>query len=150
MKMYMRIDGPAEALHKRDRAGLHGGPRGALLHGLLDVVLPDGAADDRMDAGGELSGGRHPIAQRHRDRHDPLPHGHPGEHLLDEMGGLLRHAPPRTGGAKAPHMLCTAYAGICEVNDYAEYEEIKLTETMTSRLGGSVRPGIVLRISFSL
>jgi hypothetical protein len=101
MKMYMRIDGPAEALHKGDRAGLHGGPRGALLDRVRDIILGDGAADDRMDAGGERSGGRYPVPQRHGHRDHPLPRGHPGDDLLDEMGGLLRHAPPRTGGAKA-------------------------------------------------
>ncbi len=99
--MQIQIDASTEALQERHRAGLHGGPRGALLHGVIDIILPDGAADNGMDCGGELSGGRHPITKGNGYRDDPLPRGYPGNHLLDEMGRLLRHAPAGTRGAKS-------------------------------------------------
>jgi len=64
-------------------------------------MLSNGAADDGMDLGGQLSGGRHPVAQGNGHRDDPLTRRHPGDDLLDEMGGLLGHAPGGTRGAKA-------------------------------------------------
>jgi len=34
-------------------------------------------------------------------RHHPLTHRHPGNDMIDEMGGRFRHASGATGGAKA-------------------------------------------------
>jgi hypothetical protein len=88
-------------LQKRDRAGLYAGPGGALLDRLIDIILSDGTADDGVDLGGQLSGGRYPVAQENGQRDDPLARGYPGNHLLDEMGRLLGHSPAGTRGAKA-------------------------------------------------
>jgi hypothetical protein len=75
--------------------------RSTLLDCSIDVVLPDGTADDGMNLRGEFSGGRHPVAQGNGNRDHPRTRGHPGDDLLDEMGRLLGHASSGTRGAKA-------------------------------------------------
>jgi hypothetical protein len=97
----IQIETAAKALQKRHRTGLHGGPCRPMPDRLIDIKLSDGAADDGMNLGGEFSRRRHPVAQGNGYRDHPLPRGHPRDHLLDEMGGLLRHAPAGTRGAKA-------------------------------------------------
>ena len=99
--MKIQIDAPAKALQKCDRAGLDSGSGGAVLDRLLDIILPDRAADDGMDAGGKRFGGGHPVAQGNGHRDDPLPRRYPRKHVLHEMRGHLGHAPPGTGGTKA-------------------------------------------------
>ena len=42
------------------------------------------------------------VAQRPGQREDPLPHGHVGDHAIDQLGGEGAHAPAATGGAEAP------------------------------------------------
>ena len=46
---------PAEALQKRDRAGLDGGPRGAVPHRVIDIILPDRTADNGYSSSVPLS-----------------------------------------------------------------------------------------------
>src|SRR5437899_9416111 len=52
MEMQMHIQGAAKALEKGDRARVDGGPLVTLGGRLVDVILPDGGANDRMDLGG--------------------------------------------------------------------------------------------------
>ena len=40
-------------------------------------------------------------AQRDRKREHPLPHRHPGNDVIDQVGGRLRHAAGTAGGTKA-------------------------------------------------
>ena len=43
MVVEIQINASTETLQKRHRAGLHGGTCCTLLHGLIDVILTDGA-----------------------------------------------------------------------------------------------------------
>ena len=44
---------------------------------------------------------RQSVAQAIRQRQDPLAYRHPRQHLVDEIGGPLRHAPPPTARTEA-------------------------------------------------
>ncbi len=44
---------------------------------------------------------RQAVAQAIRQRQDPLAHWYLWQHLVDEIGGTLRHAPPPTAQAEA-------------------------------------------------
>ena len=55
-----------------------------------------------MDLRGQLLGGGHPIPQGDWYRDDPLAGGDPGNDLLDQLGGGLGHATPRTRRTKPP------------------------------------------------
>ena len=98
----IEIEGTAKTLDKRDRAGVDGGALAPALDRLVDVILPDGGANDRMDLGREVLGRRCPVAQGDGHRDDPLPCRHPGNDLLDEVRRRLSHAPAGTRGAKPP------------------------------------------------
>src|SRR5215813_693571 len=52
MAMEVHIERTAKTLEKRDRARVDGGARVTALDRLVDVILPDGGANDRMDRGG--------------------------------------------------------------------------------------------------
>src|SRR5262249_40472072 len=95
-----------KALEKGDRSWVDGGPLMTLCDRLVDVILCNRGADDRMDFGREILRRRHPVAQGDGHRDDPLPRRHPGDDLLDEMRRHLGHAPRGTGRAK-PASLAT-------------------------------------------
>src|SRR5262249_57799724 len=102
MDMEVHIDPTAKTLDKRDRAWVEGGPLETACDRLVDVILTDGGAHDRMDLGREVLGPRHPVAQGDRHRDAPLAGKDPGNHLLHEMRGGLGPAPPRTGRTQTP------------------------------------------------
>jgi hypothetical protein len=93
------LEAAAEALDHGHRAG----------PAVLDAVRPRGArvegerhagihAQHRAAQGGVP---RQSVAQAIRQRQDPLAHRHPRQHLVDEIGGTLCHAPPSTARAEA-------------------------------------------------
>ena len=106
MKVQVHIDTTAKALDKRDRSRVHSIPCSATCDGLIDVILRDGTADNRMHLRRQVLRSRHPVAQGDGHRDDPLPRGDPGDDLLDEMCRHLRHAPPGTRRTK-PASLAT-------------------------------------------
>ena len=73
-----------------------------MLDRLVHIILPNRAADNGMNAGGERAGRRGPIAQRDGHRDHPLPGRHPRDHLFHQMRPHLGHAPSSTGGTKSP------------------------------------------------
>src|SRR5215510_1562251 len=117
-EMEVHIDGTAKALDKGHRPWLHLIPWDSACDCLGHIILSDRGANDRMDLRRQLLGRGHPIPQGEgaplnrrpsadavvgdRHRHDPLAGGAPGHDLLDEVGGGLGHAPPRTGRTKPP------------------------------------------------
>ena len=54
MEMEIQIDRTAKALDKRDRSWVDGGPLRTVCDRLVDVILPDRGANDRMDLGREV------------------------------------------------------------------------------------------------
>jgi hypothetical protein len=62
MEMEVQIERTAKTLDKRDRARVDGGPLVPVCDRLVDVILPDGGADDGMDLGREVLGPCHPVA----------------------------------------------------------------------------------------
>jgi hypothetical protein len=61
MKMEIEIEGTAKTLQKRDRPWLDLVAWDTACDRLVDVILTDGGADDRMDLRGQLWGRGHPI-----------------------------------------------------------------------------------------
>src|SRR4030095_13381074 len=61
MEMEGHIDRTAKTLDKRDRARVDGGPLVPLCDRLVDVVLPDGGADDGMELCREVLGPSPPV-----------------------------------------------------------------------------------------
>ena len=53
-KLQIEIEGTAKALDKGDRSRVDVRPLMTLCDRLVDVILPDGGANDRMDLGGEV------------------------------------------------------------------------------------------------
>src|SRR5262245_14157161 len=100
VKVHVEIERTAKALDKGDRARVDGGPLMTLCDRLVDVILPDGGANDGVDLGSEVLRRRHPVAQGDRHRDDPLAGGDPGNDLLDEMRRHLRHAAAGTRRTK--------------------------------------------------
>src|SRR5262249_12654296 len=100
VEMKIQIDRTAKTLDKGHRPRLNLGPWDTACDRLVHIILPNRGADDGMNLRGELLGRSHPIPQADRHRYDPLARRHPGDDLLDEVGGGLGHAPPGTGGAK--------------------------------------------------
>ena len=56
--------------------------------------------DISMEAEGVIPG--QPVAEAVRQAQHPLAHGHPREHMVDEMRGPLGDAPPPTARAETP------------------------------------------------
>src|SRR5262249_9064122 len=102
MEMEVHIERAAKTLEKRDRARVDGGSRVTALDRLVDVILPDGHADDGMDLGRELRGCRHPVAQVVGHRDAPSTCRAPGHDLPAEVRPRLRHAPPGTRRTNPP------------------------------------------------
>src|SRR5215831_17493309 len=100
MDMEVELERTPKALDKRDRSRVDLLPLYATLDRLVDIILPDGGTNDRMDLGREVLGRRHPVAQRDRHRDDPLASRHPGHDARDEVGRRLGHAPGCTRGTK--------------------------------------------------
>jgi hypothetical protein len=95
----VELEAAAEALDHRHRAG----------PAALDAVRPRGARVEGEERAGihaqhRAAQGvipRQAVAQAIRQRQDPLAYRHPRQHLVDEIGGTLRHAPPSTARAEA-------------------------------------------------
>ena len=112
MRMHIHIDGAAESLDKGHRSRLHLVSWDTACDRLVDVILSDGGAVDRMDPRGEILGRSHPIPQGEgaplnwrpsadavagdRHRHDPLAYWHPGDDPLNQVRGGLGHPPTGT------------------------------------------------------
>ena len=100
MEVDVRVERPPESLHDGDGAATPVGdpsvPRlapqktedrahGSPHHGAAEGVIPG-----------------QPVTEAVRQTEHPLPHGHPREHMVDEMRGSLGHAPPPTARAETP------------------------------------------------
>ena len=59
------------------------------------------AADDLQDGREQLGMRSEQQAKRDRKREHPLLHRHPGDDLIDQVGGRLRHAPGATARTEA-------------------------------------------------
>src|SRR5262249_45996414 len=123
VEMQIELEGTAETLDKGDRPWVDGGPLVTALDRLIDVILPDGGANDRMDLGGEVLRSRHPVAQGDGHRDDPLACRHPGEDLLDEMRRHLRHAAAGTRRTKAASLATEGHQELVLARVTAEPEK---------------------------
>ena len=90
----MRFDGPAKSLDDGHRAA-------ATVHdaGLSGHVAQE--PEDRThvhpnDSAAQVVIPGQLVAQTRRHTQDPLPHGHRGEHTVDQVRGAFRHAAPAT------------------------------------------------------
>ena len=77
-------------LDERDGAGVG---FGALESGLLDQKCRYDAVDDLQDGREQLGMRSEQQAKGDRKREHPLPHRHPGNDVIEQVGGGLRHAP---------------------------------------------------------
>jgi hypothetical protein len=59
------------------------------------------AVDDLQDGREQLGMRSEQQAKRDRKREHPLPHRHPGDDVIDQVGGRLRHAPGATARTEA-------------------------------------------------
>jgi hypothetical protein len=89
----VELEGTAKELDKRDRTRVDLQPLHTALDCLVDVILCNGPADDRMGFGSEVLRRRHPVPQRDRYRDDPLAGCDLGDDALNEVCGRLGHAP---------------------------------------------------------
>jgi hypothetical protein len=67
----------------------------------LDQKCRYDAVDDLQDRREQLGMCSEQNAQRDRKREHPLPHRHPGDDVIDQVGGGLRHAPGATARTEA-------------------------------------------------
>ena len=141
MKVQVHIDTTAKALDKRDRSRVHSIPCSATCDGLIDVILRDGTADNRMHLRRQVLRSRHPVAQGDGHRDDPLPRGDPGDDLLDEMCRHLRHAPPGTRRTK-PASLAT--------EGHQELVVAGVTAQAQKAMGKNPTPQIVIKFALDI
>ena len=92
------VSGRAETLDQRDGAGVGFGAFGS---GLFDQKCGNDPVDDLQDGREQLRMCSEQQAKRDRKREHPLPHRHPGDDVIDQVGGGLRHAPGAAGGTKS-------------------------------------------------
>jgi hypothetical protein len=94
----VELEAAPEALDHRHRTGLATvdaeGPRGTRGEGEERA----GVHAQHRTAQGVIPG--QAVAQAIRQRQDPLPHRHPGQHLVDEIGGAFGHPPAATAWAE--------------------------------------------------
>jgi len=74
-------------------------PFGALESGLWDEKCGNDPVDDLQDGREQLGMCSEQQANRDRKREHPLAHRHPGDDVIDQVGGGLRHAPGATAVA---------------------------------------------------
>jgi hypothetical protein len=74
---------------------------GALESGLLDQKCGNDPVDDSQDRREQAGMCSEQPAKRDRKREHPLAHRHPGDDVLDQVGGGLRHAPGATARTEA-------------------------------------------------
>ena len=89
--------GRAETLDERDGAGVG---FGALESCLLDQKCGNDPVDDLQDGREQFRMCSEQQAKRDRKREHPLAHRHPGDDVIDQVGGGLRHAPGATARAE--------------------------------------------------
>jgi hypothetical protein len=94
----IQIGGRSEALDQRDGAGVG---FGALEFRLLDQKCANDAVDDLQGEGEQVGMRSEQQAKRDRKGQHPLPHGHPRDDVIDQVGGGLGHAPGATTRAEA-------------------------------------------------
>ena len=102
MNMEIQIEGTAKALDTCHRPWLHLGAVHTVLDRLVDGILRESPAHDRMDLGGEILCRGHPVPQRHGHRHYPLACRDPGDDALDQVCCSLGHPLARTRRTKPP------------------------------------------------
>jgi hypothetical protein len=96
--MDVEIGGRAKALDEGHRAGVGFGAFESCLFNQKGRYDPVDDLQDRREGLGMCSEQQ---AQRDRKREHPLPHRHPGDEVIDQVGGGLRHVPGPAGGAKS-------------------------------------------------
>ena len=96
--MNVEIEGAAEALDQRDRAGV-----GGVLckTRFLDKVRGDDAVDEAQHLAHDLGAGGEQEPQREREAQHPLAHGLMRQHLVYQQGRALGHAPGAAAWAEA-------------------------------------------------
>ncbi len=82
------VSGRAEALNEGDRAALG---FGAFESRWLDQKCGNDPVDDLQDGREQLRMCSEEPTKRDRKREHPLAHRHPGDDVLDQVGGGLRH-----------------------------------------------------------
>jgi hypothetical protein len=95
---YARRGRATDGTHQRDGAGVG---FGAFESGLLDQKRGNDPVDDSQDGREQLGMCSEQQANRDRKREHPLAHRHPGDDVIDQVGGRLRHAPGATARTEA-------------------------------------------------
>ena len=141
MEMQMHMQGAAKALDKGDRSRMDGAPRVTVCDRLVDVILSDRGADDRMDFGREILRRRHPVAQGDGHRDDPLAGWDPGDNLFNEMRRHLRHASSGTGRTKPPPLATEGHQQLVVAGVTAQAQKA---------MGQDPAPQIVVKFTFHI
>ena len=126
--MDIEVGGRAKALDEGHRAGVG---FGAFESRLFNQKCRYGPVDDLQDRREERGMCSEQQAQRDRKREHPLAHWHPGDGVIDQVGGRLRHAPGTAGGTKATPLTGEGYDSILKflALDFFDYPIINgLTE----------------------
>ena len=100
MQVDVQVERRAKALDERDDAGL-----GTDTSAKPRTTLHRRGQRSRHHsehAGEQVRACREEQAQRPRERQHPLAHGHAGEHVLDQPGRGLHHAPRAARRAETP------------------------------------------------
>ena len=98
--MHVKIDRRPEPLDRGD--GASASAPDAAARGSTALEAEERANEDPEDSSAELVIPRSRVAESMRQRQDPLPHGQAPEHVVGQMAGELRHAPPAARGTEAP------------------------------------------------
>jgi len=98
--MHVKIDRRPEPLDPGD--GASASAPDAAARGSTALEAEESANEDPEDSSAELVIPRSRVAESMRQRQDPLPHGQAPEHVVGQMAGELRHAPPAARGTEAP------------------------------------------------
>ena len=98
MEVRVEIDRTSEALQKRDGAALgFGQPMASCL---TSKPGEERAEEHGADLAGDAAVKGHAVAERERERENPLANRDPGQHVIHEVGGSVGHATAAARRAK--------------------------------------------------
>jgi hypothetical protein len=98
VEVHVQVAAPAEALHEVDGAALSADHTGAL--GPSTVAREDRIDRDAGERGEDVRPECRELTKLEGEREHVLPHGHVGQHAIDDGGGRTRHSPASAARAR--------------------------------------------------
>ena len=99
VEVYIEIQFRSKSLYESDDTGVS--LPGASQPGTFEHCAGQRSSNNPQPPGEPLRMGGEPQAQRPGEGQDPLSHGHPGKHVVDQVRSSLGHAPGPTRGTES-------------------------------------------------